>query len=419
MPRTDLTRLALAGSVVFAFAAPPASPAQAQTGLVKTIFEKYDLLGTLAWDCGKPVGRDNLYYVHRALDAGGVQRDQMSGPTTRDFVVVFERVAELRPNEIALGGTRNGEPLDVVYRVEQRRVRALEATVAGRIEVSGGRFVNGRETPWLHKCVPGGQAQPAPANPQPASVTALVVNGQARTFLLERPAGQGPRPTIIMLHEAGGSAAGIARESGLARLAPQQGFAAVFPQGLVANRWNPYPPGKETAGFIQMGRQVGGVPDDVAFLRLLVGELVRRGISDPKRIYLAGNSNGGFMTLRMVCVDVATFAAIALLSSGMPEPTGADCRPAKPIPVLMIKGSADQVVPTGGGLVANVLGVWPTQRLVGFFRELNGCAPGPPSRPSYPAEIPTRSRSSVGPDAPARPWNFIASSAAGTSCRPP
>jgi polyhydroxybutyrate depolymerase len=201
----------------------------------------------------------------------------------------------------------------------------------------------------------------------------LVVNGQIRTLLVERPAAQEPQPTVINLHEAGGSVAGIARESGLAQLAPQQELVAVFPQGLIGNRWNFYPPGEESLGFFERTQRTGVVPDDVGFIQALVADLVRRGIADPKRIYLAGSSNGGFMTLRMLCVNAGMFAAIGLLISGMPEATAADCASPKPVPVLMIKGTADPTVPYGGGLVDNRLPVWPTQRLVEFFRQTNGC----------------------------------------------
>jgi polyhydroxybutyrate depolymerase len=72
-------------------------------------------------------------------------------------------------------------------------------------------------------------------------------------------------------------------------------------------------------------QQHGGAPDDVAFLKALVADFVRRGISHPKQVYLAGTSAGGIMTLRMVCTGDGTFAAIALLAASMPEPTGADC----------------------------------------------------------------------------------------------
>lgn len=134
-------------------AQPPAASVQTPRASVKALFEKHNLLGTFAFDCSKPVSRDNRYYVHRSLDADRVQRDMMSGPTTRDFSVVFERAAEPRPNEIAVGGTRDGQPVESVYRVESTRSRVLESTVAGRKEISGGRFVNGGETPWMNKCV--------------------------------------------------------------------------------------------------------------------------------------------------------------------------------------------------------------------------------------------------------------------------
>jgi polyhydroxybutyrate depolymerase len=111
----------------------------------------------------------------------------------------------------------------------------------------------------------------------------LVVNGQARTFLLERPVAQGPRPTIIMLHGAGSTAANIAQDTGLAQLAPREGLVAVFPEGR-GSRWNWFPPGEESAKDVQFFQQQGGLPDDVAFLKILVADLVRRGVSDPKRI---------------------------------------------------------------------------------------------------------------------------------------
>jgi poly(3-hydroxybutyrate) depolymerase len=59
---------------------------------------------------------------------------------------------------------------------------------------------------------------------------------------------------------------------------------------------------------------------------MLVADLVRRGISDPKRIYLAGRSLAGVMALRMACVDSGIFAAIGLLISAMPDATSADCQ---------------------------------------------------------------------------------------------
>jgi polyhydroxybutyrate depolymerase len=209
----------------------------------------------------------------------------------------------------------------------------------------------------------------------------LVVDGQPRAFVVNRPPGGEPRPTVIMLHGAGSNATKEANAPGLGQLAPQNGFAAVFPEGR-GGRWNHLPPGKEATAFVELAfKDVGGALDDVKFLKLLVADLVRRGVSDPKRIYLAGRSAGGLMTLRMACEDAKLFAGIGLLIAGMSEPLGPVCRPAKPLPVLMLNGTADQLIPYGGGTVAGmdgtpgrgVFAVWPTDRLVEFFRGLNGC----------------------------------------------
>ena len=91
------------------------------------------------------------------------------------------------------------------------------------------------------------------------------------------------------------------------------------------------------------------------------------------------------MALRMICVDAEMFAALGLLVSGMPDVVAAACNAAKAIPVLMVKGTADPIVPHAGGLVANVLPVWPTERLVTFFLRLNSCN-GPAQQAIVPGQ---------------------------------
>jgi polyhydroxybutyrate depolymerase len=211
----------------------------------------------------------------------------------------------------------------------------------------------------------------------------LTVEGQSRTYLLERPALGGPRPTVIMLHGANGTAEGIAQRTGLAQQGPQAGFAVVFPQSR-ASVWNRFSPGKEPPQAIELFRQVGGPPNDIGFLEMLIADLVRRGLSDPDRIYLAGLSNGGFMTLSMFCSGPRQFASIGLIVSSMPDSTGDECRPAKPVPVVIMNGTADVIVPYRGGLVSplkpldpSTINVWSTDRLESYFRRFNGCTHAP------------------------------------------
>jgi len=129
------------------------NPGGGAAASVKEVFEKYGLLGTFAWDCSKPVSRQNVYYVHRALDAERVQRDIMEGPTTRSFVVTIDKVVETKPNEITVSGNRDGKPFSSIYRAEPNRIRVLESTTDGKLEITGGRFVNSGEFPAANKCV--------------------------------------------------------------------------------------------------------------------------------------------------------------------------------------------------------------------------------------------------------------------------
>ena len=168
--------MARIGASLFYVAALAFAASAAQAATVKEIFEKHDLLGTFALDCTKPVSRGNYYDVHRAVDSNRVERDRMSGPAVRDFIVIWERTTENRPNEISLRGTRDGQPADAVYRAEPGRMRIMEGTVAGKKVVTGGRAANGSEMPWVYKCnAPGQQAQTAGVgSPAPAGSVKLM-----------------------------------------------------------------------------------------------------------------------------------------------------------------------------------------------------------------------------------------------------
>jgi polyhydroxybutyrate depolymerase len=220
-----------------------------------------------------------------------------------------------------------------------------------------------------------------PARAMATETMQIAVNAQARTFVVARPVGGVPRPTLIVLHGRGGTGASISQEIHLDTLGPRDGFVAVFPNGR-GGGWNHFPPGKAPVEFARLFDSYGGLPDDVAFLKQLVDDLVRRGISDPTRIYLAGFSAGGFMTLRMACIEAQNFAAIAVLIGTMSDTVGEDCHPAKPIGLLVINGTDDPVVPYVGGVVrlprrnlmAGSFAVWSTPRLATFFQQLNGCS---------------------------------------------
>jgi polyhydroxybutyrate depolymerase len=187
-------------------------------------------------------------------------------------------------------------------------------------------------------------------------------DGARRAVVMAAPAGSAP--TVIVLHGAATTANLTASWSGFAEAAASHGFAAVFPQG-VFTVWND-------------GRRDGiAKSDDVGFLRALVGRLIERSIADPRRIYLAGISNGGMMTLRMLCEHPGLFAGAATVVASMPSLVGASCRLDKPMPVVMFNGTADPVVPYRGGqvgLTGSYGEVWPVERTAAFLAWANGCA---------------------------------------------
>ncbi len=68
-----------------------------------------------------------------------------------------------------------------------------------------------------------------------------------------------------------------------------------------------------------------------------------------------GISNGGYMVYRMACERPELFAAFATLSATVPSTYLNSCKPSRAIPVLMMNGTADMIVPFyGNGLVGSM-----------------------------------------------------------------
>lgn len=73
---------------------------------------------------------------------------------------------------------------------------------------------------------------------------------------------------------------------------------------------------------------------------------------DASRVYALGLSEGGFMSLRAACSLSDRIAAAAAVGAAMPKTM--ICLPSRPVPVLMINGTSDPVVPYGGGTEKNL-----------------------------------------------------------------
>lgn len=196
----------------------------------------------------------------------------------------------------------------------------------------------------------------------------LTIGREAREYIIMKPddAPDGPLPTIIALHGAMQSAGGFRGYFGLDAAAKKHGFVAVYPQGH-GRVWND---GRPAAMRLKAMLQPG---DDVSFLLALARRLTEEGIADPKRLYLAGISNGGFMTERMACEHTSLFAAYAVIMATTPGNYRGQCRPKEPVPIMFIHGTADTVI-TYDGFWSPLGETLSAPDSAAFFAEINGCS---------------------------------------------
>jgi polyhydroxybutyrate depolymerase len=211
------------------------------------------------------------------------------------------------------------------------------------------------------------------ASADPDSVRTLNYDGLQRTYILHIPPNyDGSRPTalVLSLHGGGGNAASQRRVSGFNRLADENGFIVVYPNGTgrlqdALLTWN----GGTCCGYAMTNNV-----DDVGFIRALVAELQNEFSLDPKRIYVTGISNGGIMAYRLACEASDLVAAIAPVAGTL---NYAPCQPTQPVSVIHFHGTEDTHLPYEGGVGPDSrVGVdfASVQESIEFWTAFNGCA---------------------------------------------
>ncbi|HUH96216.1 MAG TPA: PHB depolymerase family esterase [Anaerolineales bacterium] len=200
--------------------------------------------------------------------------------------------------------------------------------------------------------------------------------GQAREYIIHIPTpydGTQALPLVFVLHGFGGSDKEIARATGMIAKADQEGFFAVFPNGTgTPGGWNDIiiPQPVTTA-------------DDLSFFRDMINRFEQRLRVDPKRIYAAGLSNGGFMTYQLGAELSDQLAAIAVVEGSIgtheagsslviPQPSG-------PLSVVIFHGEKDTTVPYNGGVSAGQLHLnyFSVADALAFWNKNDGCTQPP------------------------------------------
>jgi polyhydroxybutyrate depolymerase len=192
--------------------------------------------------------------------------------------------------------------------------------------------------------------------------------GVQRTAVLHQPAPTvgHPAPVMIALHGLGGTGLDFEQWAGFDAVADREGFVAVYPDAI-DGKWSYGRP------IIAAMPMMGDEPvDDLGFLHLVIDELIDKKIAHPSRIYVSGASRGGLMTYTLACALSDRIAAIAPVITGMTDHQIADCHPSRPMPIILIAGTNDNVQKYDGW-------IYPAGRQMSvpetleYWRVLDGC----------------------------------------------
>ena len=148
-------------------------------------------------------------------------------------------------------------------------------------------------------------------------------------------------PLVMVLHGYSDRAEDYSPE--MMNLADKYGFAVCFPEGSLdiydKHCWNvKYPWQKDMK------------VDDSKFIRTLVGKLQKKYNLSKKNVFCTGMSNGGEMTylLAYQCADL--FSAVAPIGGLVFEWMYCELRPCRPVPLMAVHGTADNISYWNGDL---------------------------------------------------------------------
>lgn len=205
-----------------------------------------------------------------------------------------------------------------------------------------------------------------PAASAAAGRITIVSDGVLRTAILvqHRRLKQAHRPAVLILRGGREKGARLRRPFGIEEMARSSGATLIYPEPL-GGHWG------DARG--------PEVRRDLVFVHDLIAKFIARGIADRNKVFLVGMGTGGIMALRLACDERNAFAGMAVLGAGLPLDLEASCKPARPIPLMMIVGAADPMVSYHGDKASSphdkteLLSVDAT---LGFFGKFAGCAGG-------------------------------------------
>lgn len=192
---------------------------------------------------------------------------------------------------------------------------------------------------------------PKTLNSQPrAHITkgSVDVEGRTRTYTLAAPPDGNADSLLLVFHGSKQTGEKFRAFTGYSFDAPAAtGNTVVAYLDGYKNQWND---ARKASNFPARTENI----NDVAFAKAMIDLLSGSHRIDRSRVYAAGYSNGGAMVIRLIHEIPGSLAGAAILAATQPAPenflgTGA---PAAPLPVLLMHGTRDHIVPYAGGLMS-------------------------------------------------------------------
>ena len=197
-----------------------------------------------------------------------------------------------------------------------------------------------------------------------STTASLAHDGVERNYRIYVPDGPGPFPVVFVLHGLATTGIAMERYTKFSKLAAEEKFIAVYPDGI-NKRWNDR-------------YYWAGSTNDVGFIAVLLDYIEANYSVDTSRVYVTGASNGGMLANRLACDMGERFAAIAAVMADIPYLVQRRSHTATPLPILIINGTKDPLVPFGRTqALQQKLNIVTARQTVDFWVSMNGCTMTP------------------------------------------
>jgi len=198
----------------------------------------------------------------------------------------------------------------------------------------------------------------------------LIMEQTRRTYQMHVPSPESlPMSGLLFVFHGGGATGrGIPRLTHFNEIADRERFVVVYPDGF-RRHWRD---GRATVP------ERDGI-DDVGFVSALICKMISAYEIPVHRVYAAGISNGGFFSQRLAVEIAEQVRGIATVAATMPATLSNLESLRKSVPIMLIQGTEDPLVPYEGGDVrAGARGpILSARDSAAKWAQLNGCSSQP------------------------------------------